>query len=130
MNNIGSQFYKDMSKYDIAKNRIRRKIMTASLFLAVLVGAAMMYFKLPDILMYLTVAITLLPGVIIGMKKDLDMKEKWQFSLQVQERIYQTDEMEVYQANDFIQKKGVSEVASTNRPAAEKRTGLFTKKGS
>jgi hypothetical protein len=119
-----------MSKYDIAKNRIRRKIMTASLFLAVLVGAAMMYFKLPDILMYLTVAITLLPGVIIGMKKDLDMKEKWQFSLQVQERIYQTDEMEVYQANDFIQKKGVSEVASTNRPAAEKRTGLFTKKGS
>ena len=77
MNNIGSQFYKDMSKYDIAKNRIRRKIMTASLFLAVLVGAAMMYFKLPDILMYLTVAITLLPGVIIGMKKDLDMKEKW-----------------------------------------------------
>ncbi|MCJ1973049.1 conserved hypothetical protein [Lactococcus piscium] len=129
MNNIGSQFYKDMSKYDIAKNRIRRKIMTASLFLAVLVGAAMMYFKLPDILMYLTVAITSFPGVIIGMKKDLDMKEKWQFSLQIQERIYQTDEMEVYQANDFIQKKGVSEVASTNRPAAEKRTGLFTKRG-
>ncbi|MCJ1989105.1 PrgI family protein [Pseudolactococcus carnosus] len=129
MNNIGSQFYKDMSKYDIGKNRARRKIMNLSIFIAVAVGAAMMYFKMPDILMYLTVAITALPGVIIGMKKDLDMKEKWQFSLQIQERIYQTDEMEVYQANDFIQKKGVSEVANTNRTVAEKRTGLFTKKG-
>lgn len=129
MNHIGSQFYKDMSTYDKSKNKVRRAIMNISVILAVVVGAAMMYFKFPDLLMYVSVAIVASPGVIIGMKKDLDMKEKWRYSLEMQERIYQTEETEVYQTNDFIQEKNISEVTSIqNPPKTKRRWGFKSKK--
>lgn len=88
--------------------------MTASIILAIGVGVAMFWFKLPDILTYIVVIIVLTPGTIVGLKKDVELKEKWAYSLEIQERVYQAQESEEYKTNDFVKRKGVSEICSTN----------------
>lgn len=83
------------------------------MFLGIVVGVGLAtlisFFKLPDILFYLSLALTVPPAFVYGIKKDEQLKEVITFRLKVQERAYQTEYESEENHGSFIPEKGVHE---------------------
>lgn len=117
MNKLGSEFFKAIDQFErgvIGGATLRQVVMILGIVLGVVLATVITIFKLPDILFYLSLALTVPPAFIYGIKKDDAIKEVITFKLTVQERAYQTE----YESEDitraFTPEKGVQEWNTPN----------------
>lgn len=114
MNRLGSEFFKELDSYErpvIGTLTFRQLILFAGIGLVTIVSTLLVFFKAPDIILYLVVGGILPPFVIYGMKIDEIIKDNVRFALMKQERSYQTEfEREEFPLNAFTREKGFSEV--------------------
>ncbi|HEC2229389.1 TPA: PrgI family protein [Staphylococcus delphini] len=112
MNKLGSEFFKAIDQFErsvIGGFTLRQLIMLIGIVTGVALATLISFLKLPDILFYLVLALTVPPSFIYGIKKDEQIKEVLMFKFTVQERAYQTDFESEDMNGTFIQQKGVHE---------------------
>lgn len=112
MNKLGSEFFKAIDQFErsvIGGFTLRQLIMLIGIVTGVALATLISFLKLPDILFYLVLALTVPPSFIYGIKKDEQIKEVLMFKFTVQERAYQTDFESEEMNGTFIQQKGVHE---------------------
>nr|CCH26367.1 hypothetical protein [Streptococcus pyogenes] len=112
MNKLGSEFFKAIDQFErsvIGGFTLRQLIMLIGIVTGVALATLISFLKLPDILFYLALALTVPPSFIYGIKKDEKIKEVLMFKFTVQERAYQTDFESEDMNGTFIQQKGVHE---------------------
>jgi len=114
MNRLGSEFFKELDSYErpvIGTLTFRQLILFTGIGLVTIITTLMVFFKAPDVILYLVIGGILPPFVIYGMKIDEMIKDNIRFALTKQERSYQTEfEREEIAKNAFIREKGVSEI--------------------
>lgn len=112
MNKLGSEFFKAIDQFErgvIGSFTWRQIVMFLGIVVGVGLAALISFFKLPDILFYLSLALTVPPAFVYGIKKDEQLKEVITFRLKVQERAYQTEYESEEIHGAFIPEKGVHE---------------------
>ncbi len=112
MNKLGSEFFKAIDQFErsvIGGFTLRQLIMLIGIVTGVALATLISFLKLPDILFYLVLALTVPPSFIYGIKKDEQIKEVLMFKFTVQERAYQTDFESEDMNGTFIQQKSVHE---------------------
>lgn len=112
MNKLGSEFFKAIDQFErsvIGGFTLRQLLMLIGIVTGVALATLISFLKLPDILFYLALALTVPPSFIYGIKKDEQIKEVLMFKFTVQERAYQTDFESEDMNGTFIQQKGVHE---------------------
>lgn len=112
MNKLGSEFFKAIDQFErsvVGGFTLRQLIMLIGIVIGVALATLISFLKLPDILFYLVLALTVPPSFIYGIKKDEQIKEVLMFKFTVQERAYQTDFESEDMNGTFIQQKGVHE---------------------
>ncbi|MHA2621978.1 PrgI family protein [Streptococcus agalactiae] len=112
MNKLGSEFFKAIDQFErgiIGGATWRQVVMVLGILLGVTLATVISLLKLPSLLFYLSLVLTIPPAFVYGIKKDEQIKEVITFRLTVQERAYQTE----YESEDihgtFIPEKGVQE---------------------
>lgn len=130
MNKLGSNFHKEVGDFErgiIGSLTGRQIIMVMGLIIGIGLATAIAIFKLPSILMYLALGLIVPPAVIVGLKRDEQIKEYLRFRLRIQERSYMTEfESEDTYGNQFIQEKGVSEWTSLDQGGEEAGQAITT----
>lgn len=112
MNKLGSEFFKAIDQFErsvVGGFTLRQLIMLIGIVIGVALATLISFLKMPDILFYLVLALTVPPSFIYGIKKDEQIKEVLMFKFTVQERAYQTDFESEDMNGTFIQQKGVHE---------------------
>ncbi|HGD5378201.1 hypothetical protein H702_00515 [Streptococcus equinus JB1] len=112
MNKLGSEFFKAIDQFErsvIGGFTWRQIVMLFGIIFGVALATLISFLKLPDILFYLALALTVPPSFVYGIKKDEHIKEVLMFKFTVQERAYQTDFESEDMNGTFIQQKGVHE---------------------
>lgn len=118
MNKLGSKFLKEFDHYErpFLFGRTKRQVLFYTMLaVATAFSIGLYMINFPDLLMFIILAVFLLPITLYGMGKDKEYLERYRFRLTKQERSYQTD----YHGSgltkeDFKMKKGgrVCEVTS------------------
>ncbi|SDB22263.1 PrgI family protein [Streptococcus henryi] len=112
MNKLGSEFFKAIDQFErgvIGGATWRQVIMVVGIVIGIALATVISLLKLPNILFYLSLALTVPPAFVYGIKKDEDIKEIITFKLKVQERAYQTEYESEETHGPFIPQKGVHE---------------------
>ncbi|MGJ0023416.1 PrgI family protein [Streptococcus dysgalactiae] len=112
MNKLGSEFFKAIDQFErgiIGGATWRQVMMVLGIILGVTLATVISLLQLPSILFYLSLALTVIPAFIYGIKKDEHIKEVITFRLKVQERAYQTEYESEENHGSFIPQKGVQE---------------------
>lgn len=112
MNKLGSEFFKAIDQFErgiIGSFTWRQILMFFGIVLGVGLATIISLLQLPSILFYLSLALTVVPAFIYGIKKDEHLKEVITFRLKVQERAYQTEYESEENYGAFIPQKGVQE---------------------
>ncbi|MFM0788399.1 PrgI family protein [Streptococcus suis] len=117
MNKIGSEFLKEFSGYEsnfFWKFTLRQTVLLVGVLITAVFGTAIVYYKLPEFLIYILGGILLPPFVIYGLKKEEALFDKVRFFFLITERIYQVEDKNwrEYSKNEFVQSKTVSETDS------------------
>ena len=112
MNKLGSEFFKAIDQFErgvIGGATWRQVVMVLGIILGVTLATVISLLQLPSILFYLSLALTVPPAFIYGIKKDEQLKEVITFRLRIQERAYQTEYESEENHGKFIPQKGVHE---------------------
>lgn len=112
MNKLGSEFFKAIDQFErsvIGGFTWRQIIMMLGIVIGAGLAALMTMFKLPSILFYLSLTLTIVPSFIYGIKKDEVIKERLLFKFKIQERFYQTEYESEEINGKYIPEKGVHE---------------------
>lgn len=117
MNKLGSEFFKAIDQFErgvIGGATLRQVVMVLGILLGVALATVISIFQLPNVLFYLSLALTVPPAFIYGIKKDEQIKEVITFKLKVQERAYQTEYESEEMHGAFIPEKGIHEWSDPN----------------
>ena len=117
MNKLGSEFFKAIDQFErgiIGGATWRQVVMVIGIALGVSLATIISLLQLPSILFYLSLALTVPPAFVYGIKKDEQLKEVITFRLKVQERAYQTEFESEEIHGKFIPEKGTQEWNSPN----------------
>lgn len=112
MNKLGSEFFKAIDQFErgiIGGATWRQVVMVLGIILGVTLATVISLLKLPSTLFYLSLALTVPPAFLYGIKKDEHLKEVITFRLKVQERAYQTEYESEEIHGQFIPQKGIQE---------------------
>lgn len=112
MNKLGSEFFKAIDQFErgiIGGATWRQVVMVVGIVFGVLLATVISLLKLPSLLFYLSLALTVPPAFVYGIKKDEQIKEVITFKLKVQERAYQTEYESEENHGTFIPEKGIHE---------------------
>lgn len=112
MNKLGSEFFKAIDQFErgiIGGATWRQVVMVVGIVFGELLATVISLLKLPSLLFYLSLALTVPPAFVYGIKKDEQIKEVITFKLKVQERAYQTEYESEENHGTFIPEKGIHE---------------------
>ncbi|HEL0016748.1 PrgI family protein [Streptococcus equi] len=112
MNKLGSEFFKAIDQFErgiIGGATWRQVVMVLGIVLGVILATVILLLQLPSLLFYLSLALTVIPAFIYGIKKDEHIKEVITFRLKVQERAYQTEYESEEIHGTIIPQKGIQE---------------------
>ena len=99
MNKLGSEFFKAIDQFErgiIGGATWRQVVMVVGIVFGVLLATVISLLKLPSLLFYLSLALTVPPAFVYGINK-------------VQERAYQTEYESEENHGTFIPEKGIHE---------------------
>lgn len=112
MNKLGSEFFKAIDQFErsvIGGFTWRQIVMLFGIIFGVALATLISFLKLPDILFYLALVLTVPPSFVYGIKKDEVIKERLLFKFKIQERSYQTEYESEEINGKYIPEKGVHE---------------------
>ncbi|WP_375708951.1 PrgI family protein [Streptococcus dysgalactiae] len=112
---LGSEFLKEFDKYErpfIFGKTKRQLVLGGSVILTTLLSVGLTYIHFPSFIIFILAFVILVPSVLYGLKKDIALRERFNYSFHVHTHTYQTNHNwkgDIDGTEDFKAKKGVTE---------------------
>lgn len=118
---LGSEFLKEFDKYEkpwLFGRTKRQLVMSAGITISIGLSVGLTYIHFSRVILMMIIAVILIPVTLYGTKKDISIRERYNFLFHIHTYTYQTNHHwkgDIDAKEDFKVKKGFSEVNKNER---------------